>query len=70
MMKVYKIPVQINPDEIKLFVGLKGSLLNPVENKSNGWVISIQEWDDPQFDNFKSQYSEFIPLFILVDFIK
>ncbi len=59
MKKIIVIFITINNSPVNLIdalrglVGTMGSRLNPVQDINGDWFVSQEEWDNPEFEQFK-----------------
>ena len=58
MHDVIKLPGVITEKSILIGTGTEHSRLNPIQDKNGNWIISLEEWNNPEFDNIKTKYSE------------
>lgn len=63
---VYKVPDEQTAIYLRNVVGLNGNFLNPIQDNNNNWIISQQEWINPEFQFLKEQYPEKVSLFELI----
>jgi len=75
MKKINVIFITINNTPVNLIdalrglVGSMGSRLNPVQDINGDWFISQEEWDNPEFDEFKQRNQSVLAQFEDAEFI-
>ena len=68
MTHVYKVPGTITAEQLKGLTGSEGSRLNPIEDAEGNLILSQEEWDATEFQQYKSQYEELIGGFELIEY--
>lgn len=58
-MKMYKLPNEMNPMDLKTVQGSEGTYLNPIQDVNGNWVISPQEYEADEFAEFRANNSNF-----------
>lgn len=59
MKKITVIFITVNNSPVNLIdalrglVGSMGSRLNPIQDINGDWFVSQEEWDSPEFEQFK-----------------
>lgn len=70
MIKVWKFPAGINIDNVRLLKGTDGiSYLNPIQDNLGNWVVSEEEYNCPEFQYLKTQYSAIYSQMELIDYV-
>lgn len=71
MVMAYKLPPDLSPEELTQVLVDSGSPLapNPVQDINDFWFISEQEWNYPEWQNFKIQYPEITANFVYEEYI-
>lgn len=68
MIKVWKFPAGLNIDNIRLLKGTDGiSYLNPIQDLNGNWVVSEEEYNCPEFQYLKTQYSAIYSQMVQID---
>ncbi len=67
----YKLPPDLTPEELTQVLLESGSTLapNPVQDVNDEWFISEQEWEYPEWQNFKVQYPEITANFVYTEYV-
>ena len=68
MKQVYKVPKGITREQITALVGTEGSLLNPIHDADGNLILSQEEWEADEFQQYKTQYEDLIGKFELIEF--
>lgn len=68
MTQVYKVPANITAEQLKGLTGSEDSRLNPIEDAEGNLILSQEEWDATEFQQYKSQYAELIGGFELIEY--
>jgi len=71
MVMAYKLPPDLTPEELTQVLLESGSPLapNPVQDVNDEWFISEQEWEYPEWQNFKVQYPEITANFVYTEYV-
>ena len=71
MVMAYKLPPDLTPEELTQVLMESGSPLapNPVQDVNDYWFISEEEWNYPEWQNFKVQYPEITANFIYMEYV-
>jgi hypothetical protein len=63
-MKFYTIPTdKVSIDTLRSLEGKHGSRLNPIQDVDGEWIVSMEEWDSPEFAAIKEQNKEIAAAF-------
>lgn len=55
-MIMYKVPIElISVEELKRTQGTGGVFLAPVEDENDNWVVSVEEWESKEMQEFKEK---------------
>lgn len=55
-MKMYKVPTElISPEELRQVQGTEGTYLAPKQDENNNWVVSVEEWESKEMQEFKEK---------------
>lgn len=68
MTQVYKVPKGITREQVAALEGSEGSRLNPIEDAEGNLILSQQEWDAQEFQQYKTMYAELIGGFELIEY--
>ena len=66
MITVYKLPAGITATELRAAIQVPGGSVNPVQDANGNWIITEQEWNCPDFQQFKTQYAEIAAQFTAI----
>lgn len=75
MKKINVINITLNGESVNLLDALRGirghmgSRLNPVQDINGDWFVSQEEWDNPEFDEFKQRNQSVLAQFEDAEFI-
>lgn len=71
MVMAYKLPPNLTPEELTQVLMESGSPLapNPVQDINDYWFISEEEWNYPEWQNFKVLYPEITANFIYMEYV-
>ena len=68
LIKVWKLPQNINLDVVRQLTGNEGSRLNPIQDKHGNWIISQEEYDAEEFQFIKVEYADVVNSLILINY--
>lgn len=69
MTKVWKLPAGTDIEGMKLKVGLSGcTYLNPIQDINDNWVVTENEYNNPDFQYLKEQYPDIANNMELIDY--
>lgn len=55
-MIMYKVPTElISPKELEQVQGTEGTYLAPKQDENNNWVVSVEEWESKEMQEFKEK---------------
>ena len=67
-MNFYKVPTDlVSIESLRQLRGTEGSYLNPILDENDLWIISIEEWNSPEFQYLKTEYPDLSVGFELID---
>jgi hypothetical protein len=69
IIKLWKLPINIDIDGMRKLKGNEGTFLNPVQDINGDWFVSQEEFDSEEFQYLKVNFSDLVGHFILAEYV-